>query len=139
MSKSVITNQELFDRIAIHLLLQAEKSEDYSNVCLYRSVEGNACAIGCLIKEEDYYHNNTYREIEARNINASEVQSVVSKSLDVTLSKGNIGILEELQKIHDEYSPAQWFNSLSRLAETRNLHNNVLDFASQYKLGQDSE
>lgn len=46
--------QQLFDRIAMHLMQQAERATDNSGVCVYSMVrKGNVlkCAVGCLFPE----------------------------------------------------------------------------------------
>ena len=46
--------QELFDKIATHLLTQGARSENSLGKCLYRGEFGRKCAVGCLISDEEY-------------------------------------------------------------------------------------
>ena len=47
--------QEVFDRVARHLLTQRRKSmieRSAGPVCAFRGVDGTKCAIGCLIPDQ---------------------------------------------------------------------------------------
>ena len=44
----------VIERIATHLAKQRAKAESGPNKCEYRSRNGNACAVGCLIPDELY-------------------------------------------------------------------------------------
>jgi hypothetical protein len=49
-----MTKQEIFDKVAAHLLTQRRQSvNDCSGACVYRSPEGLKCAAGCLIPDDD--------------------------------------------------------------------------------------
>jgi hypothetical protein len=49
-----LTNQEVFDKVAVYLLNQPERCEDFDEKCLYRGPNGNKCAVGFLIPDELY-------------------------------------------------------------------------------------
>ena len=48
-----MNDQDVFDRVATHLLTQKRRSTNQS-IPLYRDDRGNKCAIGCLIDDEHY-------------------------------------------------------------------------------------
>ena len=45
--------QEIFDKVATHLSKQGHRAFD-DNACMYRSPNGDKCAMGCLIPDEEY-------------------------------------------------------------------------------------
>lgn len=51
---TVSTNQEAFDAICRHLAQMTEQSATDSGSCVYRRVDGNRCAIGAVITDENY-------------------------------------------------------------------------------------
>lgn len=52
----MMTNQEIFDTVAVHLLTQNKRATkaNCSTTCQYRTSEGLKCAVGCLIPDEKY-------------------------------------------------------------------------------------
>lgn len=53
---SIMTGQDVFDKVAKHFVTQVVQSElgDESDTCAYRSPEGLTCAAGCIIPDEHY-------------------------------------------------------------------------------------
>ncbi len=47
-----MTKQEIFDKVATHLLTQNEKALNSVGGCVYRTDKGLKCAVGCLIPVE---------------------------------------------------------------------------------------
>lgn len=47
------TLQQVFDRVATHLLTQGEPAMQGRD-CRYRGPAGTSCAVGCLLAEEEY-------------------------------------------------------------------------------------
>ena len=102
-----LTEQELFDKVAKHLLTQNKKSLD-GEECVYRSADGLKCAAGCLIEDSEYatfLENQTWEAL---------VRCGRAKSVHVSL-------IQDLQLIHDDYETEQWPNKLESLAEELNL------------------
>ena len=48
-----MTQQQIFDKVATHLLTQGAKSM-MGDTCRYRGSNGAKCAVGCLIKDDHY-------------------------------------------------------------------------------------
>lgn len=46
--------QEIFDKVVNHLRKQGHRSLSEDGRCLYRGSNGDKCAIGCIISDEDY-------------------------------------------------------------------------------------
>lgn len=131
--------QQIFDRVATHLLRQGVQSRAPSReagyVCMYRGDNGTSCAVGCLIKDEGYnpqmegvvvvdltYLHPVYPrdkvDLLANALRASGVNTEDSSSLT---------LLKNLQGIHDRTLPNEWVHELRRLAKELQLSDQVLD------------
>ncbi len=49
-----MTNQEIFDKVAAHLIKQGGPARDADHECMYRAPNGYMCAVGCLIPDSAY-------------------------------------------------------------------------------------
>lgn len=101
------TDQEIFDRVATHLLAQRRKSVKFSTVngkkyryCQYRSPQGLSCAVGCLITDGAY---SDY--IENRPADDDDVIKLLNES-GVFVNDTNL--LSSLQALHDNTHPNGW-------------------------------
>lgn len=125
-----MTKQEIFDKVATHLLTQNIKSlrdvtscEDgvlYSG-CAYRGDNGTKCAIGCLIPDEAYLH-----EIEGSTCRSGAVVELL-KSLYDFHTEYQMSFLRQLQIVHDRSPVDMWKYQLKHLAEDHMLDASVLD------------
>jgi len=118
-----MTDQEVFDRVALHLLTQNKKSE-YTEAegtipfCKYRNSEGLSCAVGCLIPDDKY-------DI---SIEGGSVESMkVSMILDDLGFGYNTSLLINLQHIHDSFDVDCWEQELRRTAAVRELKATVIN------------
>ena len=110
------TLQEIFDRVAKHLLNQNEIAKDYSGKCLYRVKKDNKvllCAVGCLIPDKDYSEN-----MEEQSINDLFRRYYAQYEQPDTL---RLELLQGLQEIHDYRNVIDWRDGLIKLAKNRNL------------------
>lgn len=121
--------QDIFDKVATHLLTQNKKSKDYLKLnkdgkpildCTYRSLlDDNTilkCAIGCLIPDDKYNEN-----FEGKSI----IRLVDQLDLKI---KGNIqDLLIHLQVIHDVRPVDTWYSSLTDTAMAYDLNTLALD------------
>lgn len=94
------TRSEVFHKVVNHLLDQNESSQN-GTICVYRSPEGLACAIGCLIDDTTAKHwDDHYRgETGIRSI-----YSRLQRSIDPIpkwLNDKNLNLLTDLQNLHD--------------------------------------
>lgn len=108
------TQQEVFDKVASHLLTQNKKSVGAYGACKYRGDNGMMCAVGCLIGDDEY--SSTWEGMAIRDIMS-----------DFKISRKIISLLEELQHIHDFIKVAEWFSELHNVATIRNLDTKVLN------------
>lgn len=106
-------NQEAFNRVYAHLLKQGKRSsiinDDGDEQCQYRGPGGLMCAVGCLIPDAEY-------QPSSEGLPASAV-AVRTPSL----SGVSVGMLNELQDVHDDRIPSDWEGELRRIAEERCL------------------
>lgn len=50
----MMTKQEVFNKVVLHLRQQGRPSLNANHDCMYRGEDGTKCAIGCLIEDKDY-------------------------------------------------------------------------------------
>lgn len=104
-----MTNQEMFDKVAAHLLAQGTPAMA-GGKCRYRGANGTKCAIGCLIPDERY---------DARFEGDSVYAELVAKAAGITSEQCPLAF--ELQHIHDSSDPLEWAARLNALARVHNL------------------
>ena len=115
-----MTNQQLFDTVATHLLTQRTRSIATKNGvtrCAYRGRKGTRCAIGCLIPDDRY--DATF---EGFAVKKPEIRKAAG------LRSAQLPLAEELQQIHDMIiHPSLWRGALRIVARERRLSMSVLD------------
>lgn len=122
---SFLTRQQIFDKVATHLLTQNKRAmlEDTRYGCAYRAPDGCKCAIGCLIPDELYPRFAEYERICAGAIPVELFAEInIDKNADTSL-------IARLQHVHDDLAvePSAWKNSLKALAYNYQLDAKVLD------------
>jgi hypothetical protein len=119
----MLTNQQIFDRVATHLLRQGKRSMDSRGDCLYRSPEGLSCAVGCLIPDEAYLPTFEGLTVRATRSNrASPEDRRVEAFLKALEGSGinlesSLLVLGRLQYIHDNVTPKYWRTTLEGVAQ----------------------
>lgn len=94
-----MTSQEAFDVVVEHLKTQKRRAySTYLGRCVYRSSDGLKCAVGALIRDEDYH----------RTLESKDVEDLQSLRLP-SLSGLSISLLGQLQLAHDRH--ANWDES----------------------------
>lgn len=116
-----MTNQEIFDKAALHLLTQNARAEDANGTCEYRAADGKMCAVGALIPDGDY----------DETIEGETVTSKPKYFLKIGFTEENLPVLKDLQYIHDETEVKDWRAELDRLAKENNLSTSALDDTAQ--------
>lgn len=109
-----VTNQEAFDKAALHLLRQGRKSQDSDDICLYRGPGGTKCAIGALITDDEY----EYR------MELLPVSAIKHKCLSLAGLDGYL--LKDMQTLHDAYDVAEWPRRLQEVAARFGLSDQVV-------------
>ncbi len=104
-----MNTQEIFDKVAKHLLTQNAKSGDGSNY-LYRGPNGMMCAVGCLIDDNAYSP-----DFEKCRIQSPPVKEALFSS-GVVCQHDNESLLTRLQMIHDYKDVVNWKQQLESCA-----------------------
>lgn len=103
-----MTRQELFDRVATHLLEQDEKSEGVGQGvyrCLYRGPNELRCAIGVLIPNDKY--NPSFEGCPCTDKDIQEAAGLGGEDINLAL---------QLQDIHDGNPTVLWRGLLQETA-----------------------
>jgi hypothetical protein len=125
-----VNAQEIFDKVARHLLkqnAQAKTSDGYG--CMYRTVDGLACAVGCLLTDEEARAADTAKDKDGHELNTGIANIAAAGMLPQRLSPF-LGLLEHLQRVHDYKEPQQWREALRQVAHNAELSAAVLDEVS---------
>jgi hypothetical protein len=130
-----MNKQELFDKVAVHLINQGKKSSNYEG-CRYRHGELR-CAIGCLIPDDVYTS-----KLEGQDINCvlayanSEDPDTVKMARffkKLLPTKALRGLALELQWIHDTGLSNDWYADLLESAVENRLSTKKLKAAMAKK------
>ena len=118
---------DLYFFVRNHLIRQGCQSMDYQSMdniimaslmCSYRGRHGTSCAVGCLISDKEYSPT-----LEGEVIPNEDVLEAVDNSIDLEIDEEVIGLLEELQLIHDFGTIDDW----KKLHRTYKLFKNIFD------------
>lgn len=92
--------KQVFATVSQHMLNQARRAVMHGHsgalTCVYRLIDGRACAVGCLIRPEHYHAS-----LERQNTEAAEVCTALAASLGYPLVAIEVGLLRALQRVHD--------------------------------------
>lgn len=108
---STATAQEVFDHVVNHLRAQGRPCLNGSE-CLYRNEEGEACAAGCLIDDNDYTSD-------------MEQTAWEDVSHEYDFPRVHTSLISDLQRAHDNWRFKQTSaiieQSFSEIAKRYNL------------------
>lgn len=91
-----MTLLQISEKIRDHLIKQKAKSQNNDGACKYRNVNGDMCAVGCLIPDEVYSP-----ELEDKAMDREEIITAVGLSLKMKLDENTIELLKAWQQYHD--------------------------------------
>jgi hypothetical protein len=124
------TPQYIFDRVVNHLATQRERA--YTVQCCYKTPDGKMCAVGCLIKSEDYQP-----ALEGQTMWATAVRTAVSKSLGIPPLEPEDELyllLSRLQGVHDHArNVVDLQDRLYTTAKMYNLNNESVEMITSWK------
>lgn len=121
----MMTLQQIFDRIATHLLTQKAKAI-HNGMCRYRDADGLKCAVGSLITEACYNPSLENLNVWSQPIRAALLCSGVFDQMP-DYAEPAIGLLRLLQSTHDDLEVSQWRENLSLLAQAKGFDPAVLN------------
>jgi hypothetical protein len=108
--------KDILQFVGDHLLEQNKQARDpvSHGACMYRTLDGKSCAVGCLLKDE--YYTET---LEGRPLRSSAVHNALVNALNLSLghelNQRELNLLVELQYVHDVYEPVDWPHALRKL------------------------
>lgn len=113
--------QAIFNKAATHLLKQQRKSLGSGGYCAYRGENQDCCAIGALIPDELYQpamdHHPQGEGASVRYVleNFPHLSEMLLPE-DLSTASG-LRFLRQIQCVHDEFEPHEWFEHLCRCAD----------------------
>ena len=121
----LMTLQELFDRCATHLLTQNARSlglgtPNITDGCAYRGSNGLMCPVGELISDK-YYDV----DMEESGVQCTAVMIALQFSIGIEIVRVALGLLIDLQSLHDSTCVDAWKDQLIRLAAQHKLNDDV--------------
>ena len=101
------TNQEIFDHVANHLLMQRAPASNEEGTCYYRTPNGNQCAFGCLLTDEEYAQLNQAR-CESYD-DSDTIEGCSSDTVLMLIDKSKVNgekqeLCGDLQQAHDGFA-----------------------------------
>lgn len=144
MTRAKQHRQNLFDKVALHLITQNKQSKRTGDAtCRYRGANGTSCAVGCLIPDELYdkkiEFESWYSFIPEGRYNgygyptSSDDKDMLLKGIyDHINPQGDSNtdsMIEELQQVHDNSSVEDWPTRLRDVARQFNLKQHMIDLA----------
>lgn len=102
---------DLFGRVARHLIKQSAKAKGSGGGCRYLAEDGKQCAVGCLIRPDAYVAT-----MEGSEVDSDEVLRVLEQSGIATAHRAVRELLRLLQRVHDHEAVADWASALSHIA-----------------------
>lgn len=115
--------QEIFDKVAKHLLTQKVKCLNKYRYYAYFDAETNMkCAVGCLIPSKDYS-----KKFEKLCVDSYIVNEVTNFFRDSGYSENELDLIGKLQVLHDRYEPGCWRDRLKLLAKIYSLDDKILE------------
>ena len=111
-----MTKQQIFNKVARHLLRQRKKAEAGS-ICRYRTDDGLKCAVGVLIPNAKYKP-----EFEGSMIGISDETESDEIRKAAGISERQIDLARALQNVHDDYEPEHWRQELADVAHNFGLN-----------------
>lgn len=132
-----LTVQQVFDRVARHLLEQGKKSLTVAGsnpknyTCLYRGPGGTKCAVGAIIPDELYCKEIDNLDEPAAVMPGGGVSDDSDGLLQQILWEAGVpadgyALLDKLQDVHDGYDVEQWPQQLREVAGRFGLKDGVV-------------
>ena len=122
-----MNNQEIFNKVATHLLTQSDKALDEKGDCMYRGLNGTSCAAGCLIPDELYEPEMENESILNLANDFPDVKAYLRMHRRDTLR-----LIDRLQNVHDAEPVEYWYVALDATAADFDLNTEVLSKFADY-------
>lgn len=133
-----MTAQEIFDKVATHLVTQKVASFQPYRGCLYRGPNGTSCAVGCLIPDSAYSP-----DFESLPLPLTKPNGSGSLMLYETIEKLGLvefrPLLRGLQQVHDKLMPRPGDNEEVQKTGMREVQIGLKLLANRHGLQYDFE
>jgi len=106
--------QKMLDTVALHLIMQGERSMSNRMDCQYYGPYGLKCAIGALIPKRLYKHS-------MEGLNAQTLIKEYPAVSDYLGGDTFLPLLSDLQDLHDRTKPETWADGLQDVARRHDL------------------
>lgn len=131
-----MTLQDIFNKVATHLIEQGKPAATELGICKYRTNTGLRCAAGCLIPDELYDN-----KIENHSVRYTETAAILyeagvyDEDERDTQCGARVDLLAQLQRIHDNAADKDlsldeikriWVHKLNEAAREHGIENTVL-------------
>ena len=120
-----MTNQEIFNTVAKHMLKQGVRAVDKNGACQYKTPAGNKCAFGCLIPDELY---NPCLEGKIACLGTVKdnlaIPDYFAKVYEFNgIKQESLPLIKDLQTLHDNMhiNPKDWKSCLITIAQVHGL------------------
>jgi len=126
-----MTKQEVFNKVAKHLLKQGERALTKNGTCQFHVPDSKMrCAVGCLITKRYYKVDMEFHSPEGLFVEFPKEM----KNLRLNKRRHKI-ILDELQELHDnDYTdPEDWSEELKKLAQNHKLKHDFIKVKKEEK------
>lgn len=136
----MLTDQQIFEKVATHLLKQNRQCSDSIGCRYYDEKTGHKCAVGCLIPLERYRScsleglsiegiisvlDNPHTD-DSLSTDQEELLGILAEAGIQWEHRPTLQLLQQLQEIHDGSDPVNWRAELADLASRRRLTMPVL-------------
>jgi len=118
------TRQEIFNQVAAHLMTQKAPAL-IAGECRYRGLDGQKCAVGCLI--EDKYYNKEFEGTVVSILRPNLPRqhgllnaALLASGVDI-IRTSVVTLLSELQQLHDNVDAEYWSDELPVIADRLGL------------------
>lgn len=134
VNNAIPSLQSQFDKMALHLLTQDQKSRDDTGGCVYRGDDGLMCAVGALIKESAYAPNMEGDavidfKVAVALLNSGEFteEDVCSCSEESAGLSPRVAMFNRIQDVHDTCDAGTWPDALRKVAGEFSLNATAID------------
>ena len=111
---------QLFARKSSLLLTESfrtpDRDEKVVSACAYTNLDGNNCGAGLLLEQSQL------DEIKEKSLNISTISTVMDRLGWKDWNGHKPGIVQKIQRIHDQNDPSQWEHKFEHLTKEVRKH-----------------
>ena len=128
----MITLQQMFTRVRLHLLKQGTQARNANGGCKYRMVDKKSgrklqCAFGPLIPDSLYQTKMEKKGVGTMLARHPKLAKRLGCHADQPTSTQRISLAEDLQEIHDNHAVHEWRKQLRKVAKRHSLKVHATD------------